>query len=333
MEKLIKAYGRLAEKIKEGGVSKIDKGDFKIGGKRQGIEAFVAPTPEKESQFDEWVDSIGQSIIEIDSIMTDIVGSGIEKRRQIAEKEVNAAEEEIKRLTSVLETERDKQERGLANNTSKIEKEIAKQTKIKKDANEEEKKIAKEQAQLTKISLLAQQAATISNMILAASELSKKSALLGPAGVPLAIASIGTLFAFFKTLSSKAEDFTKFEEGGSFVEGGKRHSAGGNKYANGIETEQGERHSIFSRKATSKYDSMIVDFTNAINKDDMSLFDLNFKNKFSVPNVIGHDYSSLLGVNEKMLSEQQQTNDYLRRTKIIKGNTETDLNGNSITHI
>ena len=63
----------------------------------------------------------------------------------------------------------------------------------------------------------------------------------------------------------------KFEHGGTWVEGGQRHSQGGNVYGN-KEFEKGEMGAIFSRPATKKYGSEIESFTNAANNLKLQQF-------------------------------------------------------------
>lgn len=108
----------------------------------------------------------------------------------------------------------------------------------------------------------------------------------------------------------------KFAKGGTWVEGGRLHSQGGNRYGD-KELEKGERVSVFSRSATSKHDDLIQEFTNSINADRLDLFSLNFAPKHMI---VQQTDKRLLTIAEKQLAEQKKLNDNIINMPIVSGN-------------
>jgi hypothetical protein len=106
----------------------------------------------------------------------------------------------------------------------------------------------------------------------------------------------------------------KYEKGGSFILGGKRHSEGGEMIAPGREAESGEAVSVFSRNATKKHFPLIKSFENMINSDNVGNL-----NSGTIVNINNEKSEKYLGE----IAENTKTKTYLNskgKTVTIKQN-------------
>jgi maltodextrin utilization protein YvdJ len=116
----------------------------------------------------------------------------------------------------------------------------------------------------------------------------------------------------------------KFRKGGHGEIYGKSHEQGGT-YIPGVgEAEGGEYFSVFNKQATKKHQSIIGDFTDAVNQDRLDLFALNFVPKVNVDN------ERLTDIAIQQLAVQRSTKELIAKQKSIRGKTEIDLKGNRI---
>jgi hypothetical protein len=210
----------------------------------------------------------------------------------------------------------------------RLQKELEGEKQVRDQAQEEREKIAAKQRALDTL----QQS---SSLITAAAQLFAATAALGPVGTAIAIGAIAAMFTAFGVSKVQAGELAKAEHGLTFIEDGNRHAQGGNKHNNwGVESEKGERISIFSRKAVSQYDSKIVDFTKAVNSGNLD----NLKWRFGSEG-LSQSYAFMSdnrGIESRLDAQTEhlkKTNEYLAKGRYYHGNgrSYTDANGNE-TH-
>jgi len=157
-------------------------------------------------------------------------------------------------------------EEGFANNVETKRQELEELKKQREKALVEEEAAIKRQQTMEKISQ------TVS-LISSAANILKTFTKLGPVGLVLAAAAIGTLYTIFANAKSKANASTKLEEGGSGTDYGmvigRRHTQGGERFLDHVEVEQGEQWGVLSRKAAGKYGEVFHNMVSSFNKDQM----------------------------------------------------------------
>lgn len=144
---------------------------------------------------------------------------------------VDEITKDIDELEKQLDREKEAREKGYANNVDLLNREIA-EKKAKKD--EELKNLEeaqKKQRQLQKLQIIADTLSQVNNLATSATEIMKFLSPLGPFGVALGIATIGTMIGAFvatKVAALKAvNEAPQFDEGGGLVLEGPDHSQGG----------------------------------------------------------------------------------------------------------
>jgi hypothetical protein len=219
-----------------------------------------------EGQFQaKWIKEYANSVVE--SLGT-ILGAEAELAAQRREN----AENRISELESQLDEELSLQEQGLANNVNAVKKELEQVKAEKQKAQEQEKQLQSAQMVLDTVS-------QISSLITASTNIMKVATkLLGPIGVPIGIAAIGTMFGFMAVAKVKAAQAAKMEQGGYIDEygviQGKRHSDGGEPLNKHVEVEQGEGVGVFNRNATQYYGGMLPKWVQSINNRNFPKFDI-----------------------------------------------------------
>jgi hypothetical protein len=121
----------------------------------------------------------------------------------------------------------------------------------------------------------------------------------------------------------------KYAKGGTWVEGGKLHSQGGNKYGD-KELEQGEAVGVLSRAATRKYGKDFVNVVDMFNSGapELSMPDINVQPaNFS-------EFNKLVQINRMLLNEQKALNGYFKtQLKQIAPNVFIDGQGNKMVRV
>ncbi|MDX5586491.1 MAG: phage tail tape measure protein [Aureibaculum sp.] len=276
-------------------------------------------------------DETVQAFISSAELIADSIQSIADVQISAIDKTIDAREANIADLQSKIKEAEQLQERGASNNLSALERSLERENEARDSA------LAKRD-RINNIAVLAQiavdTASAISSLTAASSANPTNAVTFGAAGAIQFAAGLIQIFASIAQ-AKQALSTTTFEDGGTWVEGGKRHSDGGNKYGN-KEVEKGERMSVFSRAATSKFDKEIVDFTHAINSNDLDSLKWSFGN-----NDIANSYMILGAGNEgvenrldEQLSEIQQTNKILNRAKYMSpdGKVIIDAHGNIVRY-
>ena len=189
--------------------------------------------------------------------------------RQIQKKQeaIDQFDKEISDLEGQLDKEKQLREDGFANNVDVIEAEIAEKQKQKDEEIRQQQEFLAKKKEMQKVQLALDTALQLSGLITSSVEIFKSLAGIPFIGIPLAIATIGTMFGAFATAKISAfqainDQTTKFKKGGRL--GGKSHEQGGNKFysadGSGIEHERGEH--FFSVEHTRKYGNLFDAITN-----------------------------------------------------------------------
>jgi hypothetical protein len=202
----------------------------------------------------------------------DSIGQILDAEAQLAAQRRQNAENRLDELENQLDEELDLQEQGLANNVNAVKKEIETTKAEKEKAIEQEKEIQKQKMAMDTL-------AQVSSLITASTKIFEATAgILPPFGQILAIAAIGTMFAYMTATKIKAAQASKMEQGGFIdqygIVQGKRHSDGGEPLGKHVEVEQGEGVGVFNRNATQYYGGMLPKWVQSINNRNFPKFDI-----------------------------------------------------------
>lgn len=207
----------------------------------------------------------------------------IDKKQEVID-QYNA---EIDDLESQLEKEKELRDNGLANNVENLQKEIEAKKAARDEEIRQQKEMQEKQAQIKKAQMAADTVIQLVNMITASTDIFKAYAKIPFIGIPLAIATIATMFGAFAV--AKVNAFNAIKSGQQFGEGGEidgaSHTAGGVKYyaadgKSGVKELEGGEY-VVKKKSYGKYKKLVQ----AINSDDFS--GLSF-NDFAVQGLFEH---------------------------------------------
>ena len=242
-------------------------------------------------------------------------------QRQIDKKQeaIDQYNNEISDLEERLEEEKALRENGFANNVEVIEKEIEAKKAQRDEEIRQQKEMQEKQRQLQKMQMVADTAVQLVNMITASTEIFKSLAGIPFIGVPLAIATIATMFGAFAIAKANAFNSVNSQKmrGGGMIGGDKSHEMGGKKYysadGDGYELEDGEH--VMPKDKTSKYfkllEAMRTDNFNGINPLDFGVIEL-FRNLGFDPNEINsanydsNELRELAGVTVNVSSDSDE---------------------------
>ena len=127
-------------------------------------------------------------------------------QRQIDKKQevIDQYNNEISDLEGRLEEEKALRENGFANNVEVIEKEIEAKKAQRDEEIRQQKEMQEKQRQLQKMQMVADTAVQLVNMITASTDIFKAYAKIPFIGIPLAIATIATMFGAFAIAKANA---------------------------------------------------------------------------------------------------------------------------------
>lgn len=202
--------------------------------------------------FGEIANAVGQ----ITDFMVENYDRQIDKKQEV----IDQIDNEIGDLEDRLEDEKQLKEDGFANDVELIEAELAEKQRQKDEEIKQQEEIFEKKKQLQKMQLAMDTATQLSGLITSSVEIFKSLAGIPFVGVPLAIATIATMFGAFavaKVSAFQAINSQKFRHGGEI--GGKRHESGGVKYysedGRNIELEDGEF--VFKREKRKQYGGLL----------------------------------------------------------------------------
>lgn len=248
--------------------------------------------------------------------MQDIFQEILDKRVEMAQRERELLDTRISETQHEIELEAELMQAGFANNLTARQQYLAQLKKQRDQAIADENKAIQQQ-------LLAEKLIQTTNILSGVSEIIKTSAKFPVIGMLLAAVSIASLFAIWSQSKSKA---TKLEEGGSGTVTGKRHSAGGERFLDHVEIEQGEQWGVLSRRASGKYGDMFHDMVSSFNKDQMPEFITP-----TTTNLVRVDNNGPNSRLDRVIKEQEKMNTELKRGQLYTvGNKRILKSGNKI---
>lgn len=239
--------------------------------------------------------------------ITGILDDIFEQRVDDAERRRDLLDTQIAETQRSLELEMDLMQEGYANNVDAKRKEIEELTKLRQEALINEEAAIKKQKTFDTI-------LQTTNLITASSEIFKVLSKVPIVGIPLAIATIATMFGAFVAAKAKASQATQLAEGGSGDEvgmiTGKRHSQGGERFLDHVEVEHGEAWGVLSRPASEKYGKVFHEIVSSFNKDQMPQF-------APVSNNVRVENSGPNTRLDKVITEQRRLNESLMKQSVI----------------
>jgi hypothetical protein len=205
-------------------------------------------------------EAIKNSVDTFRGVLDDIFSARVDDAQRTRE----LLDTQISETQRALEAEMDMMRDGYANNVDAKKKELEDLKVAREKALKDEEKAIKAQRALDTVSQL-------SSLISASADIFKSLAKLGPIGVAVAIATIGTMFGAFAAAKVKASQATKLAAGGTGDETGvitgRRHSQGGERFLDHVEVERGERWGVLNRRASAKYGRAFSEIVTSFNKD------------------------------------------------------------------
>lgn len=203
--------------------------------------------------FEQIADSVGQ----ITDFMVDQYDRQIEKKQEV----IDQIDDEIGDLEDRLEDEKQLREDGFANDVELIEAELAEKQKQKDEEIKQQQELFEKKKQIQKVQLAMDTVTQLSGMITASTEIFKSLAGIPFIGVPLAIATIATMFGAFaaaKVTAFQSINSQKMRKGG-WIGGNRTHEEGGKTYysadGDGYELEKDEF--VMSRKPSKKFAKLL----------------------------------------------------------------------------
>lgn len=261
-------------------------------------------------------DSIGQ----ITDFIIDQYDRQIEKRQEV----IDSLGDEIDELEDKLDDERSLRDAGYANNVAVIEAELAEKKKQQEEEIKMQEEMQKKKEGIQKAQMAADTAMQLVNLITASTSIFKALAGIPFIGIPLAIATIGTMFGAF--VGAKIKAAQAIQQGGqSYGEGGwidgKPHSQGGKKYYSDTgEVRELEKDEFVVRKKVAKKHG---NFLEALNSDKLSAFDINDDGLRDMLHQMGITF---MDDSAKEGLEEARDLDRMRQTIIVKtGGNEREL--------
>lgn len=218
------------------------------------------------------------------SQITDALVDNYQKQIEAKQEVIDQLDNEISDLEGRLEDERELKDAGFANDYELIQKELEAKKAQKDEEIRQQEELVKKQQQIQKAQMAVDTAVQMVNMITSATEIFKSLSGIPFVGVPLAIATIATMFGAFAVTKVKAFQAIKagqqFRYGGEI--GGNSHEAGGVRYysedGRNIELEGGE---FVVRKDKRRKYRGLLDAMNSGDFNGLTIADVGLKSLFA----------------------------------------------------
>lgn len=163
---------------------------------------------EGNKQFQEFASAIQSTFSSIFDGLTARIGKQLEEN-QVWIDDIKAKQDE---LADLIDKEKERKEKGLANNLDVRERELEALKLMEAQALKEQQELKKKAATAQ---LIQDSAAQVSNLVTAASGIIEGFSKVPILGIALGIAAVASMFAFFASAKSKAKDsVTRSFEGG-----------------------------------------------------------------------------------------------------------------------
>ena len=211
---------------------------------------------------------VNQLIDSLDTAM-EYMDEFMDKRIEMAEIAVEAAQKESEAAKSALESEMEARANGYANNVDLARREYEEKLALEEKAVEEKKRLQKVQESIDTLT-------QISSLVTATAQLWASYSALPGIGKALAIAAIATMWSSFaaaKIQASQLANAKTYGEGGTeYINYGGSHASGNDvdfgrtKDGRARRVEKGEVVSVINKKNVEKYGvSRIENIINALN--------------------------------------------------------------------
>lgn len=163
--------------------------------------------------------------------------------------------EEIDDLESRLDKEQDLQERGLANNTDRLMREIEAKKKAQEIEKQRELELLEERKKIQKQKLLLDSLLQLSNLATASTQIFATLSPLGPLGIATAIATIGLMIGTF--VKTKTEALKAINEGQGFFKGVVDLQGPGTETSDSINARLSKGESVMTAKTTREHKPLL----------------------------------------------------------------------------
>lgn len=216
--------------------------------------------------------------------ITDVLVENYQRQVEAKQEVIDQLDGEISDLENRLEEEKELKDSGFANDYELIQKEIDAKKAQRDEEIRQQEELVKKQQQIQKAQMAVDTAVQMVNMITSATEIFKSLSGIPFVGVPLAIATIATMFGAFALTKVKAFQAVKsgqqFRYGGE-IDGGS-HEAGGVRYysedGRNIELEGGE---FVVRKDKRRKYRGLLDAMNSGDFNGLTVADVGLKSLFA----------------------------------------------------
>lgn len=141
--------------------------------------------------------TLGSEVLKIANMTLDFQEQALNKEMEASAAKRELFEKEIGDLESKLEAEQKLKDDGFANDTVRLEEDLANKKKQREEQIKEEKRIKDEQEKLARERILLQQAMQGANLATAISEIFASTAALGPLGVGIGALAAAALIGSF----------------------------------------------------------------------------------------------------------------------------------------
>ena len=256
---------------------------------KDAYSAFVPGSKEMqeaiEKDFDTWMQSAEKSLSTWYSTTMGYINDLISAYVDLANAKAEAAAEATEAAQEEYDKEKALLEAGYASRVEATWAEYQEKKAAQEKAEADAKAAAQAQKELNEIS-------TAGNMIVAASNIWKTFSAMGPVGVAAAVAAITAMFGAFVQSKIKANEVSKYGEGGFEVLEGGSHASGhdidlgvSNRRGRRMRAEGKEGLGIFSRRAMEHYGANNIEaMVNSVNRLE---FEGNAAKRMSLERSVG----------------------------------------------
>ncbi|RIV23597.1 hypothetical protein DYU11_11490 [Fibrisoma montanum] len=226
---------------------------------------------------------------------TQLIIQASEERIRLLDQQIQAKEEQVR-----VEEERDRE--GAANNLKLRRAELEDLKRQKAEEEAVRRKALATQQVLDLAAQVSNNAVTVSNTVVAITEMFKTYGKIPFVGIILALGAIATIIGTIASVKARAKAITQLREGGRIPLSGRTHERGGHRIdGTDIEVERGEW--VTNAKSSEKYHEVL----DALNEDDpRRAFAALMARGFGLPDVVtkqlatattpaGYDFSRLEG--------------------------------------
>lgn len=289
------------------------------------LTEFLGIDPDGLKELQAALSTVGNTLSQFFGDLTAGVDAQIAQKQKL----IDAINEQISAQEDAVAREKDLQAQGYANNYQLEQQKLAdlkkqKEEEIRLQAEQQKKKEALQKAQI-----IADSVAQVSNLITASTEIFEALSGIPFIGVPLAIATIGVMFAGFAAAKVSAYQNVGKAKEGKRIAKGRSHNDGGNKYVSMdgndqdiLEIEKGEW--VINKESSEKYNPLLE----AINSKSISrmkgpqlvrmLEPMGIRLQHDVPQKIVQRYDAATGNNTVVVNNTGDQTELKRHGNLLE---------------